>query len=164
MISRSKVEGEGGFSRKGAAFSRHPKPPPLGGWSIHYDRRFRLDGIRVKTHNLLRGRVRKQARRKVNPSAGIMDSRSVKTTKKGALRGYNAGKHVSGRKRHILMDTMGLLLLVIVHAANVSEQAGAKRIMEKVAVAKAAGRSFFQRLRLLWVDAGYQAGKDFARG
>ena len=68
---------------------------------------------------------------------------------------------MSGRKRHILVDTMGLLLLVVVHAANVSEQAGARQIMEKVAVAKAAGRSFFSRLRLLWVDAGYQAGKDF---
>ena len=68
---------------------------------------------------------------------------------------------MSGRKRHILVDTMGLLLMVIVHAANVSEQAGARQIMEKVAVAKAAGRSFFQSLRLWWVDAGYQAGKDF---
>ena len=68
---------------------------------------------------------------------------------------------MSGRKRHILGDTMGLLLMVIVHAANVSEQAGARQILEKVAVAKAMGRSFFQRLRLLWVDAGYQAGKDF---
>ena len=56
---------------------------------------------------------------------------------------------------------MGLLLMVAVHAASVSEQAGARRIMEKVAVAKQAGASFFWRLRLLWVDAGYQAGKDF---
>ena len=68
---------------------------------------------------------------------------------------------MSGRKRHILVDTMGLLLMVIVHAASVSEQAGARQILEKVAVAKAAGASFFHRLRLLWVDAGYQAGKDF---
>ena len=68
---------------------------------------------------------------------------------------------MKGRKRHILVDTMGLLLMVIVHAASVSEQAGARQIMEKVAVAKAMSRSFFQRLRLLWVDAGYQAGKDF---
>ena len=56
---------------------------------------------------------------------------------------------------------MGSLLTVVVHAANVSEQAGARPIMEKVAAAKAAGRSFCQRLRLLWVDAGYQVGKDF---
>ena len=56
---------------------------------------------------------------------------------------------------------MGLLLMVVVHAANVSEQAGARRIMEKVALAKQTGTSCFQRLRLLWVDAGYQAGKDF---
>ncbi len=56
---------------------------------------------------------------------------------------------------------MGLLLTVVVHAADVSEQAGARRIMEKVTVAKAAGTAFFKRLRLLWVDAGYQADKDF---
>ena len=56
---------------------------------------------------------------------------------------------------------MGLLLTVIVHAANVSEQAGARQIMEKVAGAKAKGVLFFKRLRLLWVDAGYQAGKEF---
>ena len=68
---------------------------------------------------------------------------------------------MKGRKRHILVDTMGLLLTVVVHAANVSEQAGARQIMGKVAAAKASGPSFFKRLRLLWVDAGYQAGKDF---
>ena len=56
---------------------------------------------------------------------------------------------------------MGLLLLVVVHAADVSEQAAARHILEKVAAAKAAAKSFFQRLRLLWVDAGCQAGKDF---
>lgn len=70
---------------------------------------------------------------------------------------------MKGRKRHILVDTMGLLLLVVVHAADVSEQAGARRIMEKVAAAKAMGASFCKRLRLLWVDAGYQAGKDFCK-
>jgi putative transposase len=68
---------------------------------------------------------------------------------------------VKGRKRHILVDTMGLLLAVVVHAANISEQAGARQIMRKVAASKAAGASLFQRLRLLWVEAGYQAGKDF---
>ncbi len=54
---------------------------------------------------------------------------------------------------------MGLLLLVIVHAADVSKQAGAKRILEKVAAAIARTKSFSQRLRLLWVDAGYQNGQ-----
>jgi hypothetical protein len=81
--------------------------------------------------------------------------------KGGPCRGYGAGKRVKGRKRHILADTMGLLLMAVVHAANESEQAAAKQIMKKVAAARAAGASLFQRLRLLWVDAGCQAGKDF---
>ena len=68
---------------------------------------------------------------------------------------------MKGRKRQILGDTTGLLLAVVVHAASVSEQAGARLIMEKAALAKAAGTSCFQRLRWLWVDAGYQADKDF---
>ena len=136
--------------------------PPWGTTHYYYYRRFRLDGTWIKIHDIVRGRVRKKAGRKLNPSAAIMDSQSVKTTKKGGpSRGDDAGKHVAGRKRHILVDTMGLLLMVVVHAASVSEQAGARQIMTKVAGAKAAGRSFFQRLRLLWVDAGYQAGKDF---
>jgi len=70
--------------------------------------------------------------REPEPSAAILDSQSVKTTETPEIRGYNAGKKVKGRKRHILVDTIGLLLIVVVHAANIQDRDGAKIVMEKV--------------------------------
>ena len=80
------------------------------------------------------------------PSAAILDSQSVKT--KGE-RGYDSNKKVKGRKRHILVDVMGLLLCVLVHKANTQERAGAKRLLQRV---KEKG---FARLQLIWADGGY---------
>ena len=71
--------------------------------------------------------------------------------RKKGVRGYDAGKKVTGRKRHILVDTMGLLLMVVVHAANIQDRDGAKLVLEKV-------RGRFPRLKLIWADGGY-AGK-----
>ena len=96
-----------------------PYDLPLWGTVHYYFRRFRLDG------------TWKNIRQPVGQD----------NKKGGTERGYDADKHVSGHKRHILVDTMGLLLMVVVHAASVSAQAGARQIMEKVATAK----SFCQR-------------------
>lgn len=64
------------------------------------------------------------------------------------VRGYDAGKKVNGRKRHILVDTLGLLLMVVVHAANIQDRDGAKLVLSKV-------KGKFSRLRLIWADGGY---------
>src|SRR2546427_33168 len=69
----------------------------------------------------------------------------------GGERGYDAGKKIKGRKRHILVDTMGLLLLVVVHVANVQDRDGAKLLLDKAKV-------LFPRLQRIWADGGY-AGK-----
>lgn len=105
-----------------------------------------------KINKRLRKRLRKRAGKHEQPSLGLVDSQSVK----GAVHtgnGYDGGKKVNGRKRHILVDTLGLLLMVVVTKANVSDQAGLKSIL-------AALTGELSRLELIKADQGYR-GEDF---
>jgi transposase len=126
--------------------------PPA--WTVYYwADKWQADGSAERMHNDLRERVRLAAGRKRLPSAAVIDSQSVKGSEMIAAgrRGYDAGKKINGTKRHIAVDTLGLLMTVLVTAASVQDRDAAKPLLWNL-------RRAFPSIKLTWADGGY-AGK-----
>jgi putative transposase len=128
-------------------------PTDLPPWSTCYDyfRKWRNDGIWQEINDTLRTQIRHKNKRKTSPSLAIIDTQSVKTTEQGGPRGKDAFKKVSGRKRHLVVDTLGLVVAAVVHSAGIQDRDGAKLVLKKMV-----GR--FPRLKKILADGIYNGG------
>lgn len=117
----------------------------------HYFRKWDRDGTLNRLHNGLREQVRLAEGREADPSAAILDSQSVRAAETVARssRGYDGGKKINGRKRHIAIDTCGLLLVVLVTGASVQDRDGGRLLLWTLAAC-------FRKVRMVWVDSGYR--------
>lgn len=134
--------------RSGCAWRMLPKDfPPWQDVYAHF-RRWTDKGLFEQMHDRLRAMWRERDKRDVNPTAAIIDAQSVKTSPQGGPAGFDAGKKVKGRKRHLVVDTFGLLLAVLVHPANVQDRDGAAPVVER-AMKK------YPTIQKLYTDSGY---------
>ena len=126
-----------------------PKEYPKWQSVYAYYAKWRDDGTWQRIHDTLRAEVRRRAGRHKHPTAGCLDSQSVKTSAMAVERGFDKGKNVNGRKRHLLVDTLGLLLAVVVTTASTSDPAGARLLFARLGGAS-------KKLRKVWVDGTYR--------
>jgi len=123
----------------------------------HYFQLWTKDGTWKRLHDELRRAVRVKAGRNPEPTAAILDSQSVKSAGEALERGYDAGKKVTGRKRHLLVDTLGLILVICISTADIQDRDAATQVLPAAA-------KEFPTLTKVWADGGYQGPRVKSAG
>jgi putative transposase len=134
--------------RTGCQWRNVPKDLPPWSALYSYYRNWILDGFWITLHQCLHRKLRLAKGRKIKPSAAILDSQTVKSTEWNEARGYDAGKKINGSKRHLVVDTLGLVLMVMVTTANVQDRDAAPALL-------AAVFQSYRTIKIVWADSGY---------
>ena len=135
-------------TRTGCQWRDLPKDFPHWNSCFQYFNKWSAEGLWLKIHTKLVEEIRVKAGKKTAPTAAIIDSQSVKTAMQKGIRGYDAGKKIKGRKRHILVDTMGNILLLDVHSAAIQDRDGGAELLKQL-------DGCYGWLKRIWADGGY---------
>jgi len=140
------------LNRTGCQWRFLPKQYPPHQTVYGYFRDWKKNGVWDRIVNHLREEVRTKEGRNSTPTAGIIDSQTVKSVQESSSRsGFDGGKNIKGTKRHIIVDVLGLLICVIVHSAKIQDRSSAEKVIEKAI-------KICPTLKIFWADAGYTGG------